>query len=226
MSKIDKDKPLPEHTKLRYEECVAKLFLEHYFYNRYGSLEIIDKPDLYSKSNDIGIEVVEAVSPKMKEAEKMWYTMPYLEAEEEKQNHIDRMEELGIKFQSEGVQTWPAQNYTGGVDSSPYDVLWDAMQNKLKRIKSGKYKPCSQYELFIEGYMMPRKEWNNSLMVKIRSLVAEIGYTPARIYLLSQCILQVFDFENNKSDWIDTKNVYGELVCNARSLVEEAEENE
>lgn len=93
MSKIDKDKPLPDHTKLKYEECVAKVFLEHFFNDRYGCLKIIDKPDLYSEKGNIGIEVTEAVNARKKEAEKMWYTMSYLD-DEGKKNHIKRMEEL------------------------------------------------------------------------------------------------------------------------------------
>lgn len=44
--KIDPHKPLPSHTKLRYEECYAKEFLEFFYPNTYKDLAIRDKPDL------------------------------------------------------------------------------------------------------------------------------------------------------------------------------------
>ena len=46
--KIDPHKPLPSHTKLRYEECYAKEFL---YPNKYKDLAIRDKPDLYDFTN-------------------------------------------------------------------------------------------------------------------------------------------------------------------------------
>lgn len=226
MSKIDKDKPLPYHTKLRYEECVAKVFLERYFFERYGMITIVDRPDLYSKKADIGIEVTEAVDPNKKEAERMWYTMPYLKTEKEKQNHINRMEELGVHFVSEGVQSWPGQAYYDGANSDPYVVLYSALQTKLEKIKAGKYKRCEKYEIFIEGEMMPRAEWSSKLTSKIKDVIDKVGLKPNRVYLLTQGILQAFDFDIAKTIWIDTGKEYDDLVCKARELVEEAEENE
>ena len=76
--KIDPHKPLPSHTKLRYEECYAKEFLEFLYPNKYKDLAIRDKPDLYDSINDVGIEVVEAENERKKEAVKLWYTMHFL----------------------------------------------------------------------------------------------------------------------------------------------------
>lgn len=76
--KIDPHKPLPSHTKLRYEECYAKEFLEFLYPNKYKDLAIRDKPDLYDSINDVGIEVVEAENERKKEAVKLWYTMLYV----------------------------------------------------------------------------------------------------------------------------------------------------
>ncbi len=33
------------HTKRKYDECFAKLILEEYFSDRYGDLQLQDKPD-------------------------------------------------------------------------------------------------------------------------------------------------------------------------------------
>lgn len=44
--KIEKNKPLPEHTKIDYDECYAYLVLSDYFPDRYRNLGIKDKPDV------------------------------------------------------------------------------------------------------------------------------------------------------------------------------------
>ena len=63
MVKIYKDKPLPPHTKLDYQECYAKLLLESSFKKfKMDDLIIRDKPDLCNKANDIGIEVTDIMS--------------------------------------------------------------------------------------------------------------------------------------------------------------------
>lgn len=53
--KIDKNRPLPEHTKLDYDECCALLVLKELFPDRYSTLEILDKPDL--QGVNVGVEV-------------------------------------------------------------------------------------------------------------------------------------------------------------------------
>ena len=55
MAKIEKDRPLPSHTKLDYDECYAKIVLEKFFPDQYENLQISDKPDLRDISNNIGI---------------------------------------------------------------------------------------------------------------------------------------------------------------------------
>lgn len=225
MRKIDKDKPLPNHTKLKYDECVAKFFLEYFFEERYGFLTISDKPDLYSEKNDIGIEVTKAVDPKIKEAEKMWFTIPYLEDEEEKNNHIQRMEKLGVHYISSDIQVWPVQIYNDGVNSKLHRILYLSLKKKLEKIKSGQYRNCKKYDIFILGEMKPKFEWLNQLNQKIINISSEIKNKLSRVYLLSQGILQVFDTENRKPTWINTNEQYCNLVCKARKLVEEAEEN-
>ena len=68
--KIDKNKPLPDHTKLDYDECCAKLILEELFPNRYHNLLLADKPDL--QGTNVGIEVTIANDSKMQEALNNW----------------------------------------------------------------------------------------------------------------------------------------------------------
>lgn len=114
--KIDPHKPLPSHTKLRYEECYAKEFLEFLYPNKYKDLEIRDKPDLYDSINDVGIEVVEAENERKKEAVKLWYTMPYV-SENKKQQNKERMKQLGEKY-SEPIQFWKSDDYSKAIQQN------------------------------------------------------------------------------------------------------------
>lgn len=203
--------------------CRINIFRTLFFKSLRLSLSIRDKPDLYSEKEDIGIEVVEAVDPKKKEAEKMWYTIPYL-TDVEKEKHIKRMNELGFPFMSEVVQGWPGQQYDKGINSDPYVWLFSALEKKLELIKSGKYMECKEYELFIEGEMRPIRECQYQLMEKLSSIIKKMDVKLSRVYLLTQAVLQVFDFASEDYCWIDTSDLYNKLVCEACRRVEETEE--
>lgn len=81
MAKIEKDRPLPSHTKLDYDECYAKIVLEKFFPDQYENLQISDKPDLRDISNNIGIEVTSAIPQSEQEAMALACEIPYLEKE-------------------------------------------------------------------------------------------------------------------------------------------------
>ena len=137
--KIDKDKPLPDHTKLDYDECRAKLILEELFPNRYYDLLIADKPDL--QGDNVGIEVTIAHDQKMQEALGNWVKANYCPDEKKKGRYIDRMEQLGVKYTG-GVQSWPGS-------SQSFALTKTAIEAKISKLKKGIYKPFPRYELFI-----------------------------------------------------------------------------
>ena len=86
MAKIEKDRPLPSHTKLDYDECYAKIVLEKFFPDQYENLQISDKPDLRDISNNIGIEVTSAIPQSEQEAMALACEIPYLEKEKQDAN--------------------------------------------------------------------------------------------------------------------------------------------
>ena len=85
---IDPNKPLPDHTKLDYDECCAKLILEELFSKRYGQLTLADKPDL--QGDGVGIEVTIANDPKMQEALGNWEKAYWDTDERKKAHHIKK----------------------------------------------------------------------------------------------------------------------------------------
>lgn len=96
MAKIEKDCPLPPHTKRDYNECYAKVVLESLYPEQFNGLVLADKPDLQSPSNNIGIEVTVAEKKETLEAENLYSQLPYTDFSE-KQRKIERIRQCGWK---------------------------------------------------------------------------------------------------------------------------------
>lgn len=86
--KIDKNKPLPDHTKLDYDECCALLILRELFPDRYSTLEIDDKPDLQGLK--VGVEVTIADDRNRQEALNNWIKACYCDDEKKRKYYIER----------------------------------------------------------------------------------------------------------------------------------------
>lgn len=136
---IDPDKPLPDHTRLDYDECCAKLILEELLPERYDQLIIADKPDLHGKN--VGIEVTTASDPRMQEALNNWVKANYDTDKTKKARHIERMAQLGVRFTG-GIQAWPGSSPT-------FRWVKNAVETKIGKLKKGNYKQFPKYELFV-----------------------------------------------------------------------------
>ena len=139
MVAIDPGRPLPDHTKLDYDECCAKLILEELFPERYAQLTLADKPDL--QGQDVGIEVTVANDPKMQEALNNWIKANSDTNEEMKALHVARMAQLGVTYTG-GVQAWPGVSPT-------FRWVKTAVERKIEKLKNGHYRRFPRYELFV-----------------------------------------------------------------------------
>ena len=188
MVKIDPTKPLPDHTKLDYDECCAKLILEELFPERYGQLTLADKPDL--QGDGVGIEVTIANDPKMQEALNNWIKANTDTDEKRKRRHVARMAQLGVTFTG-GIQSWP-----GG--SPTFRWTKDAVERKIEKLKKGNYILFPRFELFVftdtwfwEGIVQQAKEfffservmpWYNTIYVLSEGADLHIFETNTREY--------------------------------------------
>lgn len=222
MVKIDPNKPLPDHTRLRYEECYAKVFLEFYYPNKYSDLIIQDKPDLYDSINEVGIEVVEAEEAVKKETFKLWYTMPYV-SECKQQKNKERMKQLGEEY-TEGIQVWNRLIiYDRDVDSQPFDVAFNAVKQKLNKLNCGKYKLCRQYELFIYSELMIRKEWHEKMLKRLADISAEYELQYCYIHISTQNSLCSYGIKFNEVTVFNIEKDQRMLATKAREIVEQGE---
>lgn len=137
---VDPNKPLPAHTKLNYHECYAKIVLEDLFASTFSNLLLKDKPDLQDIQTQIGIEVTIAETPKTKESEKLYSTLPYVR-EETRLKNIGRIGQCGATYEH-GILYGP-----NGVDD--FTLINGRINVKAKKLHKGEYKEFSEYHLFI-----------------------------------------------------------------------------
>lgn len=210
---IDPEKPLPEHTKLNYEECYAKLILEEFFPERYPCLRLADKPDL--QGEQVGVEVTTAKDQKMQEAVRLWCKMGYVNDDQKSRNKA-RMAQLGVPYEG-GVQGWPGQ-----VPS--FKLIQKAVESKVQKLQKGNYKPFARYELFVftETCLV------DEVLEKAKAFFygAYVSSAYKTIYILSESMGTLYQFENEKAECSEFEFKYPlqyDLSSRARTLVEEGE---
>ena len=219
MSDIFKS-PLPEHTKLNYEECFVKILLENTFPERYQNLILSDKPDLVEKGNSIGIEVTSAIPKHRQEAFNLWRTMPY-QSIEQQDKRKNRMKQLGSEYQG-GIQIWPILDETDTKEE--IDELFTCIERKIKKLNKGHYSVLQQYDLFIISELwLDNNDYTMILQKLTNKNSLKFGFT--RIYLLTLNNLCVFCLQDKNYFTTEISsqksNEWAEL---GRRLVEEAEE--
>lgn len=214
--KIEKDKPLPDHTKLDYDECCAKLILEELFPERYGKLLLADKPDLQGKG--VGIEVTIANDRNMQEALHNWIRAVSSSDEEKRKRNIDRMQQLSVEYTG-GIQSWPG--------STPsFSLTRRAIEEKIKKLKKGNYLPFSRYELFV----FTDTWYHEDIVAKAKEYLygKSVSTCFQTVYVFSQgADLHVFETcEKTHQEIIIDNFEQTDRNVRARQMVEIAEESE
>lgn len=131
-------KPLPDHTRLDYWECYAKITLEKLFH--YNNLIVRDKPDLQAHDKSIGIEVTQAIDPHQIEAEKLYVKIVCNEIRD-KEKATDTIEKLGCSLNG-GV-------LFGKKSIDAFCLVLNALESKLKKLNGRGYAVFEDYGLFV-----------------------------------------------------------------------------
>lgn len=220
MQRIIPGELLPDHTKLRYNECYAKLILENVFPERYSGLQFSDKPDLRNQSNTIGIEVTSSIPKNTQETKKLWLQLENKTAKNPKRNK-ERMLKLGVRYTG-GTQCWPSTVYpTGHFESSPYTKILDVFKGKVYKLNNGDYSMLERYDLFIETELFAERIFMPVILKKAISLnTKELKYSFLYVLFLNRVC--VFDLEKNTYEirlFIDRYKT----AIDARRMVEDGE---
>lgn len=211
---IDKDKPLPGHTKLDYDECCALLILKELFPERYSDLVIADKPDL--QGTKIGVEVTIAIEKDYQEVLNNWVKANSCNDENKKRKYIERMKQLGVVY-SGGVQSWPGYKHS-------LEVVFDAVDAKVGKLQRGNYRSFEEFELFMftDTWIWMRDDIIQELKEFFKN--KKIYEYFSRIYILEKGYL-LFTYKADGCDFlkIDIPE-QSDRNIRARQLVELAEE--
>ena len=223
---IDKNKPLPEHTKLDYDECYAKILLENVFLE---NIELCnsDKPDLICKELSLGIEVTSAIRKEDRELHKLWYMMHYLNEEQQERNK-ERMLQLGVSYTG-GLQVWGSRTfYHDKIEGTLSEDVYLAFNSKVEKLNKGNYQKLNRYDLFIDSQTFLPDKCPELLLDKF----IEYNNKPKKfefVYLTTTVDFYKFDLINKKITVISYNDFHcrqRDLANQARLLVEEGEEND
>jgi len=212
--KIDKNKPLPDHTKLDYDECCALLTLKELFPDEYGDLKLSDKPDL--QGAEVGVEVTIADDRVYQETLNNWVKAVSCDDEKQKEKYIERMKQLGTPYTG-GVQTWPQWNPS-------FSDIQTAVMSKVKKLGNGGYKFFQTYELFIFSDV-----WiHGTIIADVMELFCDnhVFDFYKKVFILEKgYILHIFTVRKYTMVEIDITE-QSERNKRARKMVEDAEEQE
>lgn len=213
MPKIDRDKPLPPHTKLDYYECYAKIVLEDLFPVFISELLLKDKPDLQDIRSQVGIEVTVAEISETIEAQRLYSTLHAVDDVTQSRN-IERMEQCGATYKS-GILFGPN-------GSDEFILINRAIDSKIEKLQKGEYGKFSEYHLFIFSSILASETMLNDELEYLEQ--REIADYFKKIYIqipgellyfdLIKSTYEVFSVYTNKQfDW----------AIKARQMVEDGE---
>lgn len=122
--------PLTKHTKLKYEECYAKVVLEELYPEEFVNLQIKDKPDLQTKDEEFGVEVTIAEDKDQLRAESIYTDINYNKIHN-KTRALEVIKKCGCKLEG-GILSGKS-----GTDS--FNLILSAFENKLEKLKEKDY---------------------------------------------------------------------------------------
>ena len=229
MAKIEKDRPLPRHTKLDYNECYAKIILEKFFPVEYQDLQISDRPDLRTKDGKIGIEVTSSIPQEQQEALALACEIPYIDKENQKKR-IVYLKKNGYEYTKYGMSHpsrgygWVGLNYPD-IEKTFCGDLIRVVERKIEKLNSGNYAPLPEYALFVQSELYIEEWMQQKLIDKLCQLSTQ-QYTYKLIYLLDLNGLFVFDTLAQKYSMKETGEKLWGLGMVAHDLVEKGEIDE
>lgn len=210
---IDKDKPLPEHTKVDYYECYAKIVLEEMLPETFHDLVISDKPDLQNNQLSIGIEVTSSENTKQREVDSLYSKWP--DQDKKGKEKIEKqIEKCGAKIDGCFL--------CGISDHDNFESIYEALKNKMKRFDG--YEPFNKQYLFVFSTILATPAMRKDALKEIHNICTSSNKKIEGIFIHVPGEIYVFNLADNITceRKIDSNMQYIQ-ACNAREMVEQEE---
>lgn len=217
MTEIEKNRPLPSQTKLHYDECYAKFVLEYCYPERYGTLSVLDKPDLQNRCLDIGVEVTTSASENFKAAESVACKLPYL-SKDQSEKMREKLENLHVEWHPPVLIHSPEPVYFGRTI--------EMVETKFEKLNSGNYQQFSINDLFVyvNLFLVDAKTRQELLDTFVSMCNKKCNFSFIFIYAIDT--LYAFDVCNKQVKCFELQQQNYDFARKARKMVEDAETNQ
>lgn len=212
---IDPNLPLPNNTKVRYNECLAKIILESLFKDEFSNLDIVcERPDLQNEELSVGVEVTISENDKQKEAESLYSKLEYGLARNSK-NAIRQIEKLGASYDN-GV-------LHGISDTDSFERILISFKNKLENMNRGNFHIFEKNYLLIHSSIYATNEMINNAIGKMCEMQENVSQYFNKVYIVVPYYLYVCNLICKSSDIININDLQFDFAISARKMVEDIE---
>lgn len=194
-----KNKPLPDHTRLDYHECLAKIVLETLFPNVFMDLELKDKPDLQNTETGIGVEVTRGINPIQERNENLITKMAYGQI----RNKEKAIKTINSSYKPRSIVIngkeikEPDRYYNGMLVGIPerdsFDLIFEAFKRKVCKFNKGGYIVYLHNYLFVYSDILADQEMIDKVIIQMnvfqekyeRKFQQVFVYVPSYLYILN-----------------------------------------
>lgn len=225
------NKPLPEHTRLDYYECLSKLTLEKIFPNEFSKLEIKDKPDLWDEIRDIGIEITRAINPVQERNESLYTKISYNQVKDkEKAIEIINSSYKPHSITINGREIREPDRYYKGIlvgipESDDFDRILESFKKKVKKLNNNSYKIFINNYLFVYSTIYADIEMINEAIIDMSNFQLGYNHKFDKVYVFVPNELYLLNLVNKKGEIINIRNYQFDLGNKAREMVIQHEIN-
>lgn len=219
------NKPLPEHTKLDYYECLAKIVLESVFPDIFVDLKIKDKPDLQNEKRKIGIEVTRAVNPIQEQNEKLYNKIAYGQVRN-KDRAINVINSSysphSIMINGEKIREpdrYNEQILVGIPEPDSFNRINKAFKDKISKLNNGGYIPSLINYLFVYSNILSDQEMINKAIIDMNVIQNDYKEKFYKVFVCVPSDLYVLDLMNKIGEIKDIQAYQFDWSQQARKMV-------
>lgn len=219
------NKPLPEHIRLDYHECLAKIVLETMFPSDFMDLELKDKPDLQNAEMQIGVEVTRAINQIQEQNEKLYTKIEYGQI----RNKRKSIEIINSSYKPRsmvinGKEIGEPDRYYNGIlvgipERDSFDRILKSFKDKMCKLNKDGYTIFSHNYLFLFSDILANQEMIDEVMAQMNKFQANYERKFQQIFVYVPSYFYILNLVNNIGEIKNIKEYQYNLSIHARDMV-------